>query len=151
MDDTLVNRHGGAESQLPDFVVADLVVPLVTILARRRRLNLARWHALLNDGGDLVLGEVHVLVADVVRLARHHFLVLDGKHEGAGSITDMEEGASEVTLVQVEVLDGQCLEGQVIDEKIEPHTRGNAEDGVETESRAFDSQREFLAGALLLP
>ena len=101
MADALIHRHGGAEAQFADLLVAHLVVSLVLVLAVGGRDDLTAGHLVLYDGGDLVLGQVHPLIPDIVRLPRHHLCILYGEHKGTCGVADVEERALEVTFVEV--------------------------------------------------
>ena len=92
---TLLHRDGRLEAQLTELGVRDLVVPLVLVLSVGRRRDLALGDEFLDGVGDLPLGHIHGLVTDVVCLATHLLVLVDGQDEGPGSVLHMQESPPE--------------------------------------------------------
>lgn len=122
-------------TKLLDLLVADFVVSFVGVSSFTFG-DVASFNVGFDELGDLHLGEVHRLVADVVSLSLHGSVVLDGEEEGSGNILDVEEGSLEVWLIKIEGLHGARLVEKIVDEEIDSESWGGTEDGGESKSNA---------------
>lgn len=122
-------------TKLLDLLVADFVVSLVGVSSFTFG-DVASFNVSFDELGDLHLGEVHRLVADVVSLSLHRSVVLDGVEESPCNILDVKEGSLEVGLIKIEGLHGARLVEKIVDEEIDSESWGGSEDGGKSKSNA---------------
>ena len=99
--------------------------------------------------GDVFLGEVHRFVADVVHVVLDRIPLVEGEHDRAGHVADVDEGALEAPFVddQVAILDR--LVGEVVGHEVEPHAVRHAERGGVAIGHAVAGVENHLLGGCL--
>src|SRR4051812_9654020 len=95
--DPAIEIDGGLEALAADLLVRDLVVTLIGVGADFGEVEVV-IDVLEDLAGDVFLGEVHALVADVVDVVLDLVPPLQGEDDRPGYVADVDESALESPL-----------------------------------------------------
>src|SRR5207248_5124886 len=120
--DALIDVNRSAEPVLANFLVRDLVVSLVLVLAYLGKVEI-EGDLCLDLLRYLLLAEVHGLRSNVENLVLHLLEIIYGKGKRPGHVANMDKRSLELFLVEDQAFFAQRSIHKVIDQQIQAHAR----------------------------